>query len=218
MSIPLLWRVFSGDIMWVIFSSLGFESKATFWNQIVYICWIAFEAVFLYFFLVETKNRTLEETAALFDGEEFIEQISGKATSQAGVLHASDHSQSDEKTSGSYNDTQDHRSGWSFPVALHVTIWSMIQISNGFETRLQFLSCTSCYIYYSQGKLVLDCPNVSLHLTPAKCCYTLEWLLQRKADCSRYGYVPSCSCTIWKPTHFSWYKARLWNSPGVIKN
>ena len=38
--------------------------------QIVYCCWLAFETVFLYFFVVETRNRTLEETAALFDGED----------------------------------------------------------------------------------------------------------------------------------------------------
>jgi len=29
----------------------------------------------LWFFLVETKNRTLEETAAIFDGEDAIETI-----------------------------------------------------------------------------------------------------------------------------------------------
>lgn len=37
---------------------------------IVYCAWIAFEFVFLYFMIVETKNLTLEETAALFDGED----------------------------------------------------------------------------------------------------------------------------------------------------
>lgn len=42
---------------------------------IVYCCWLAFEFVFLYFFLIETKNRTLEETAALFDGEEVAHHL-----------------------------------------------------------------------------------------------------------------------------------------------
>ncbi|KAI0754442.1 hexose transporter [Daedaleopsis nitida] len=38
---------------------------------IVYCCWLVFETAFVYVFIVETKNRTLEETAALFDGEDF---------------------------------------------------------------------------------------------------------------------------------------------------
>ncbi|KAH9919814.1 hexose transporter [Fomitopsis serialis] len=42
---------------------------------IVYICWLAFELVFLWFFIVETKGLSLEETAALFDGKEATEQI-----------------------------------------------------------------------------------------------------------------------------------------------
>ncbi|KAF8551822.1 hexose transporter [Imleria badia] len=46
---------------------------------LVYVCWIAFEVVFLWFFVVETKDRTLEETAALFDGEDAIDQITHKA-------------------------------------------------------------------------------------------------------------------------------------------
>ncbi|KIL61081.1 hypothetical protein M378DRAFT_872211 [Amanita muscaria Koide BX008] len=41
---------------------------------IVYVCFTAFEFAFLYFYIVETKGLTLEETAALFDGEE-AEQI-----------------------------------------------------------------------------------------------------------------------------------------------
>ncbi|KAH0835885.1 hexose transporter [Lanmaoa asiatica] len=42
---------------------------------LVYVCWLACEFVFLWFFIVETKNRTLEETAALFDGEDAINRI-----------------------------------------------------------------------------------------------------------------------------------------------
>ncbi|KAF8551820.1 hexose transporter [Imleria badia] len=46
---------------------------------LVYVCWLAFEFVFLWFFVVETKNRTLEETAALFDGDDAIDQITHQA-------------------------------------------------------------------------------------------------------------------------------------------
>ncbi|KAJ7469653.1 hexose transporter [Mycena latifolia] len=35
---------------------------------VVYCVWLVCECVFLYFYLVETKNHTLEETAAIFDG------------------------------------------------------------------------------------------------------------------------------------------------------
>ncbi|KAI0942190.1 hypothetical protein AcW1_009507 [Taiwanofungus camphoratus] len=42
---------------------------------IVYCCWLVFEFVFLYFTVVETKNRTLEETAALFDGDDVAQHI-----------------------------------------------------------------------------------------------------------------------------------------------
>lgn len=45
----------------------------------MYVCWLAFEFVFLWFFIVETKNRTLEETAALFDGDNAIDQITRQA-------------------------------------------------------------------------------------------------------------------------------------------
>ena len=51
--------------------------------QIVYCCWLAFELVFLYFFVVETRNRTLEETAALFDGDD-LSKIHAAAHTAAG--------------------------------------------------------------------------------------------------------------------------------------
>jgi hypothetical protein len=47
-------------------------------QQIVYVCWLAFELVFLYFTILETKNLSLEETAVLFDGDSAVEQITGK--------------------------------------------------------------------------------------------------------------------------------------------
>ncbi|KAJ3507015.1 hypothetical protein NLJ89_g6538 [Agrocybe chaxingu] len=40
------------------------------WYYVIYCGWLVFELTFVFFFIVETKGRTLEETAALFDGEE----------------------------------------------------------------------------------------------------------------------------------------------------
>ncbi|KIM45610.1 hypothetical protein M413DRAFT_344480 [Hebeloma cylindrosporum] len=54
---------------------------------LVYVVWLVFEAVFCYFFIIETKNRSLEETAALFDGDETVALISEKAAQNAGVAH-----------------------------------------------------------------------------------------------------------------------------------
>ncbi|KAG8856603.1 hypothetical protein FRB96_006363 [Tulasnella sp. 330] len=40
------------------------------WKYYLFYCgWLAFELVFVYFYLWETKGRTLEQTAALFDGD-----------------------------------------------------------------------------------------------------------------------------------------------------
>ena len=32
-------------------------------SQIFYVAWLAFEVVFVYFFIIETKNKSLEETS-----------------------------------------------------------------------------------------------------------------------------------------------------------
>ncbi|KAJ6586411.1 hexose transporter [Mycena vulgaris] len=70
---------------------------------IVYCVWLVFEGVFLYFFVIETKNRTLEETAAIFDGVQATEEISASAAVQAGVTHdlGIDEKPMDEKASAS---------------------------------------------------------------------------------------------------------------------
>jgi len=60
---------------------------------IVYVVWILFEAAFCYRYVIETKNLTLEETAALFDGDEAVENIT--AATHGGAVH-------DEKGSESF--------------------------------------------------------------------------------------------------------------------
>lgn len=46
---------------------------------------LAFELVFVYFFILETKNRSLEETAALFDGQEKADELHARAAADAGL-------------------------------------------------------------------------------------------------------------------------------------
>ncbi|OJA17867.1 hypothetical protein AZE42_05906 [Rhizopogon vesiculosus] len=68
---------------------------------IVYVCWLAVEFIFLWFFLVETKNRTLEETAALFDGEDALEQIAQRGEVAHEVYeHTSEEKRSSGEASG----------------------------------------------------------------------------------------------------------------------
>jgi hypothetical protein len=43
--------------------------------QIVYCAWLCFELFFVWMFIVETKGLSLEETVALFDGEQAEENI-----------------------------------------------------------------------------------------------------------------------------------------------
>jgi sugar porter (SP) family MFS transporter len=66
---------------------------------VVYCVWLVFETIFCYFFIVETRGRSLEETAALFDGEEAEQQI-------AGHVHGHDVDDKLEKNSeGSFRET-----------------------------------------------------------------------------------------------------------------
>jgi sugar porter (SP) family MFS transporter len=70
---------------------------------IVYAIWCAFEFVYVYLFVIETKGLSLEETAALFDGEEAKEQIAGQAVQAiVGDHHHEKGSSVDEKGSTEY--------------------------------------------------------------------------------------------------------------------
>jgi MFS family permease len=69
---------------------------------IVYVVWIAVEAAFLYIFVVETKNRTLEETAVLFDGEDSTQQLAETALQHAHIAGPEDEKASVEKASISH--------------------------------------------------------------------------------------------------------------------
>ncbi|KAF8591277.1 hexose transporter [Ramaria rubella] len=64
---------------------------------IVYDCWLAFELAFVYLFVIETKNHTLEETAAIFDGAEGVEKVSHKAAVVAGLVSDSKEPSEDGK-------------------------------------------------------------------------------------------------------------------------
>jgi hypothetical protein len=66
---------------------------------IVYCCWLAFELVYVYFFIVETKGHSLEETAALFDGEEGLQAV----TAHVGAAEVREDYDEKSSPSPSYN-------------------------------------------------------------------------------------------------------------------
>jgi len=55
------------------------------WYYVIYCGWLIFELVFVIFFIVETKGRTLEETAALFDGDEQTHDLTNMAGEAANM-------------------------------------------------------------------------------------------------------------------------------------
>ncbi|KAG6819636.1 hypothetical protein H0H93_009988 [Arthromyces matolae] len=68
------------NLGWALMASFMYANPIAIDNikwkyYLVYVVWLIVETVFVYFFIVETKNRSLEETAALFDGEEAVETI-----------------------------------------------------------------------------------------------------------------------------------------------
>ncbi|RPD54434.1 general substrate transporter [Lentinus tigrinus ALCF2SS1-7] len=74
--------------------------KALGWKYyLVYVCWLAFEIGFIWRYLIETKNRTLEETAALFDGEDTAERLAHHAAENLGIPPADGHSDGEKGSS-----------------------------------------------------------------------------------------------------------------------
>lgn len=78
--------IFNQYINPIALSALGWK------YYIVYVCWLAFEIGFIWVFLIETKNRTLEETAALFDGKDNVDMLAQHAAVNAGVTITDQHS------------------------------------------------------------------------------------------------------------------------------
>jgi len=68
----------------------------------VYVCWLVFEAIFLFFTVVETKNLSLEETAIIFDGETALERIAAKAAHEISDNPTEVKEEIDEKGSDSH--------------------------------------------------------------------------------------------------------------------
>lgn len=50
----------------------------------MYCCWLVFELVYCWIFVIETKGLSLEETAALFDGTE--DQVVTQGLQAAGAI------------------------------------------------------------------------------------------------------------------------------------
>ncbi|GJJ09213.1 hypothetical protein Clacol_003435 [Clathrus columnatus] len=67
---------------------------------IIYVCWLVFELAFVYLFIVETKDRTLEETGALFDGTDAVQDITYRAAIHAGL------DMNEESNSTSHKDSE----------------------------------------------------------------------------------------------------------------
>ncbi|KAF8872000.1 general substrate transporter [Infundibulicybe gibba] len=72
--------IFNQYVNPIAFGALGWK------YFLVYVFWILFELVFCYIFVVETKGRSLEETAALFDGNDAVTMLAEKAAVQAGLV------------------------------------------------------------------------------------------------------------------------------------
>ena len=90
MPIPSLWRPSSGNVSLAHFRTFSPPADFVCADYIVYDVWLLVELVIVYFLFVETSGSSLEEMAAIIDGEEvrdtIIEAVArvtdGKATHQ----------------------------------------------------------------------------------------------------------------------------------------
>ncbi|KIM27467.1 hypothetical protein M408DRAFT_329932 [Serendipita vermifera MAFF 305830] len=77
--------------------------KALEWKYyLVYLAFLAFELVYVFLFLIETKGKTLEETAAIFDGQQQIDNIANvghDAVTQSRHRYAFQHKSNDVELS-----------------------------------------------------------------------------------------------------------------------
>ena len=74
----------------------------------MFCCWIAFELIYCYTFIIETKGLTLEETAVLFDGEVAMNQIEHQAAQMSGTADVTDVREDAEKNSTSSSHEIEH--------------------------------------------------------------------------------------------------------------
>jgi hypothetical protein len=77
-------RMFSSHFPFVVKRS---SDNCALAPQIVYCAWLAFELVYLYFTVIETKNLPLESIAALFDGEDVAQELArAHETHEVGIM------------------------------------------------------------------------------------------------------------------------------------
>ncbi|KAF7312256.1 Hexose transporterarabidopsis thliana mutm-like protein-1 [Mycena indigotica] len=77
---------------------------------LVYLGWLVLELIFIYFFIVETKGRTLEETAIIFDGEQRQEDLAHMG-GEAATTHLSRAIVLQERSSRSIKQEHDNMAG-----------------------------------------------------------------------------------------------------------
>jgi hypothetical protein len=74
---------------------------------LVYTCWLMFEFAFIWLWATETKGRSLEETAALFDGEDAVQNLTSHVRAdmtEAGHMKHSPIDSQDEKLDATHRE------------------------------------------------------------------------------------------------------------------